>query len=164
MPRPNGNFILSYIFLVGLPLLALIGVLRVGGKLAAPVSLDGVWSFDTEPGGLATLMCRPSAAAPNTSFSIRQSGKQLVLAADNGAATGRGTVDGRTITASFALTASRANDPSCMGAHGLTLNASVDTVNIPRAMVGTLSAEGCLSCLSIKFHAVRQAGANGGSL
>ena len=49
MSPTNRNFVMAYIVLVGLPLLGLVGVLRNGRALSAPVSVEGRWTFQADP-------------------------------------------------------------------------------------------------------------------
>src|SRR5277367_6917005 len=60
MSPANRRFVVAYILLVGVPLLGLIGVLRVGRKLTAPVAVRS--SIKPE----ANLTTAPAAGVPHS--------------------------------------------------------------------------------------------------
>jgi hypothetical protein len=45
MAHNNSRFATAYVFLVIFPLLGLVGVLKRGHDLAAPVSVEGLWKL-----------------------------------------------------------------------------------------------------------------------
>jgi hypothetical protein len=65
---------------VGLPLLGLLGVLRLGRGLQAPPSVDGTWRTDSGGAGrgLAALLPLGRGAGP-VHLEVRQSGTYLSL-------------------------------------------------------------------------------------
>jgi hypothetical protein len=154
MLRRNKNFIIAYVLLVGLPGIILIGILRIGSKLAAPLSIEGVWKVETNVAPVAALLClEPSASAPEISLVISQSGKDVALNVGAGPG-GRapGVIEGNVIKTS-PLRLSRSE-----GCANLlpALTAIVDPNTVPRSLAGTLSANGCPSCAHVDFRAVRQ--------
>src|SRR5262249_17892730 len=54
----KAKLIISYVCLVGMPLLALLGILRAGQSLYAPPSLGGSWYLEADLGNLANGPCR----------------------------------------------------------------------------------------------------------
>jgi hypothetical protein len=62
--------VLLYLFLVGLPVLGLLGMLHVGQRLEAPPVLSGTWRI--EQGGTCGLQV-------GETFEVEQSGQFLVL-------------------------------------------------------------------------------------
>jgi hypothetical protein len=149
----NRNFIIAYIFLVGLPLLGLAGILKSGRNLSAPISVDGNWKLETAAKRVATLPCGNFLnSVSNNPLSISQSGTGLIIGINGGSSTATGVLEGETIKASFA----RANSTQaeCTD-RTLTLSAMLESKLDPRTMSGTLTVEGCTSCV-LDFRAVRQ--------
>jgi len=155
----NRNFVIAYIFLVALPLLGLVGILRSGRGLTAPFSVDGAWKIESGAGTPSASSCGNFfSSVSNAPLSISQSGKSLVVTL-SGAKTTMGTLDGKTIKAQFTA----ADRPAACGDGGLTLTATLDPLAEPRTLRGTLSVEGCNSCAPLEFRAVRQPKSPGGT-
>jgi hypothetical protein len=158
----NRNFVLAYIFLVGLPLLGLVAVLKSGRGLAAPYSVDGAWKIDAPVDHPSSSACgnllSSFASAP---LSISQSGKTLVVTMSGGTKTTTGTLEGKTLKAQFAA-AGNVGTADC-GDSGITLAATLDPAAEPRTLRGTLAAAGCASCAPLEFRAVRQSKTPGGT-
>jgi hypothetical protein len=154
----NKKFLVIYVLLVGLPLLGLAGVLRSGRGLRAPISVDGVWRFRTDSANLPAGGCgQPLASLQDSLVTISQSGKGLVVSLNNGApAAGSGVIEGTTLNATVPLPETSANAPGCASDNLLTLRATIDPKADPRSMQGTISANGCASCASVQYQAVRQ--------
>jgi hypothetical protein len=150
----NRNFITAYILLVGLPVLILVGVLKTGGSLSPPLSIDGIWRIQGESATVATLLClRPLADPPEISISISQSGRLIELAmGQSGNMRSRGVLEGNTITASSLRPAI---SEGCARSE-VALTANVDPNTKPRSLTGTLSTPGCSACADVVFRAVRQ--------
>ena len=73
MVQSNRNFIIAYILLVGLPVLGLVGVLKTGRGVAAPISLDGTWTLQADSSRLASLPCGKSLATSDfCDFAVRR--------------------------------------------------------------------------------------------
>src|SRR5712691_9738620 len=101
MSHTNRNFVIAYILLVGLPLLALAGVLKSGRSLNAPFSVDGAWKLDAEAAHASTAPCGGFlSSVSNSQISISQSGTSLVIGL--GGKTTTSTLSGKTIKAQFA--------------------------------------------------------------
>lgn len=148
----NRNFILAYILLVALPVFGLVGILRSGRNLAAPMSLSGTWKISADPSQLSASPCTKLFAGPNTAFSISQSGTMFVLNFPNAALPSTsGKIDGSTITADLA---SVAKDPAC-SLQPVSLTASVDDKATPRSMRGVVRVQNCSSCGPVEFRAIR---------
>jgi hypothetical protein len=156
MSHSNRSIAVAYILLVGLPLLALVEVLKMGRILTAPISVDGVWRMETETDHFSALPCGnlPSSVT-NTSVLISQSGKNLVLTLSGGSKATASVLEGRIIKASFAPTGS-SPEAGCSINRIFTLIATFDPKSDPRTLNGTLSVDGCASCAPVEFRAVRQ--------
>jgi hypothetical protein len=162
MSHTNRNFVLAYIFLVALPVLGLVGVLKRGRTLSAPFSVDGAWKIEPADRALSSSSCGAFLSSVlNAPISISQSGKTLVVAVSGGARTTTGTLEGKIINAEFAA----ADLPAALecGDHGLTLTATLDPLAGPRTLNGTISIKDCASCTPMEFRAVRQPRSPGGT-
>jgi hypothetical protein len=148
--------VLAYIFLVGLPLLGLAGILKSGRGLKAPFSVDGAWKIEASAPS-ASPCGNLLSSISNAPLSISQSGKSLVVTVSGGTKTATGTLDGKIINAQFA----GADQSSACGDGSLALSATLDPLAEPRTLSGTLSVEGCASCAPLAFRAVRQPKAPG---
>jgi hypothetical protein len=158
----NRNFVLAYVFLVALPVLGLVGILKRGRSLSAPFSVDGVWKI--ESGNLPASPCGNFLSSVSSApLSISQSGKSLVVTLSGGTKTASGTLEGKTIKAQF--TGASGTSECSTGAGALTLTATLDPMAEPRTLSGTLSVEGCASssCAPMEFRAVRQPRSPGGT-
>jgi len=71
------KLVLAYSFLVGLPLLVVLGTLQAGRRLAGPPAISGDWTVN-DPA--AWSICAKTAAATPALFSISQSGADLEIA------------------------------------------------------------------------------------
>jgi hypothetical protein len=156
--HPNRNFLVAYILLVALPIVGLLAVLKSGRKLSAPVSLDGLWHLQIDSASLASLPCGKTLAEnPETALAISQSGKNFTLTLANGPkSTSSGVIEGTTVNASIAPSPEWSAQAGCGTDQGLTLVATIDAKANPRTLSGEISANHCLSCSAIEFHAVRQ--------
>jgi hypothetical protein len=175
--------VLAYIFLVALPILGLVAILKSGRSLTAPFSVDGSWKIESGAGHFSAspvsaspvstlpVSTSPIAAAPcadffssvsNAPLSISQSGKSLVVIL-SGAKTAVGTLDGTTIKAQFSGADKDKSEAGQCGGDGLTLTATLDPQAEPRTLSGKLSVEGCASCAPMEFRAVRQPRPAGGT-
>ena len=178
MSNSHRNFVIAYILLVGLPILILLGILRLGRTLAAPVSVNGNWKVEaaTTP---ADAHCQsPASFSSNASFVISQSGRLLRVALSGSKSTGvvasgtvasgmiaagtiaDGSIEGKTVKVSIPAARQNSVDPKCGSDQGLTLTATVDPTSEPRALNGILSVDGCADCQPISFRAVRLPRAN----
>lgn len=150
------NFIVAYIVLVGIPLLGLAGVLKVGRKLSAPVSVGGTWKVEADANRILPGPCGEAIAASGESLTILQSGTNLVVSLDGSAsAQGHGWIEGNTLRAPLAL-AKGSSHSGCNSEQPLTFTATVDPRSDPRLLSGILTAGLCPSCSVTSFRATRQ--------
>jgi hypothetical protein len=161
MSRTSRNFIIAYALLVGLPILGLVGILKSGRVLAAPISVDGVWKLQTDPVRLAALPCgRALASSPETALAISQSGRNFTLTLSDGPkSAASGVLDGTSLKASLVPSAPWSEEAGCGSGREISLVATVDPRANPRSLEGTLSVSRCLSCAPVDFRAVRVAAA-----
>ncbi len=158
MALTNRNFILAYILLVGLPLIGLIGALKAGRKLTAPVSVDGQWLLQADSIQLAALPCgKMLAENPDATVAISQSGQNFTLTLPSDPkSVGSGTLAGTALQASLAPSLTWSQESGCGSGYELSLLAAVDPNTNPRSLAGHLSITNCPSCGSVEFRAFRQ--------
>ena len=157
MSSTNRRFIIAYVFLVGLPLAGLAGVLKTGRHLAAPISIDGIWKVEANARPAADTCSFAVSSLLSSNLTISQSGRALILTFNGGSKTPiAGSLDGKEVNASLGATS------GCASEQAVTLRASVDPTSEPRALTGSLSIAGCSSCLPMEFRAVRQPRQSGG--
>jgi hypothetical protein len=159
MSHSNRNFIIAYVLLVALPIVGLVGVLKSGRSLTAPISVDGVWQIQADPTRLASLPCGKSLGEnPETTLAISQSGRNFTLTIANGPkSTASGVLDGTTLKASVTPAAAWSQEAGCGVGRSVDLVATVNPKSEPRSLSGVLSVNDCPSCGSVEFRAVRLA-------
>jgi hypothetical protein len=156
MSTTNAKFLMAYVLLVGVPLGALVGVLKHGKTLTAPKSVDGNWQFQSGLNELGLLPCGLALNPEDAVLNITQSGKNLELSLPNGFHTETsGTIDGMTLKATL-MPAIQPKAAGCGNDKSVRLVASLDTGVRPRTLSGTVAVDGCLSCSPIGFVAVPQ--------
>lgn len=158
MSYTNKRFVIAYCFLVILPILGLMEILKKGERMSAPSSVAGIWKLEANAVKLATLLCGKSTPATQESLvTISQSGKNLVLALNSGrAASGPGVIEGGIIKASLLPLPEGPNQLACVSGRLLTLNATLDAGVDLGSLTGELSLDACSSCMALDFHAARQ--------
>ncbi len=156
MSHTNRNFVIAYIFLVILPVIALAGILRVGRGVKSPVSVDGLWTVRMDSSQLDRLPCgKALAGAVQNSMQISQSGETFELAFLNSPKiSATGVIDGATLRASLS---SLGNWPGCGPTRKLSLVTTIDSSQPQKVLSGKLSADDCSSCTPVDFYALRQA-------
>jgi hypothetical protein len=151
------KLIAAYVLLVGAPLLGLLGILRSGQRLAAPVSVGGAWNVESDLTSLAGSGCKGAFANINQPFFvISQSGSLLTFTLNNPEQTTLpGTIRQDTVTMG---SESSAEDPSrdCAHPQAIHFQAALSRQGLQRSLTGTLSIAGCPACPALPFRAVRQ--------
>jgi len=132
---------LQYSALVGIFLLGVLGILRLGSRLQAPASVEGHWTlhFSTLP-NQPDLVCTPAWLGTNsTELVISQSGRELALTWNAPSPiTFKGELSGFTIHA------------ASKDAPGWQLAAEVDRHADPDVLMGTLSSETCAGAIQLE--------------
>ena len=156
MSSTNRRFIVAYIILVGMPLLGLAGVLKVGRGINAPYSIDGTWKLDPASIRPTGQSCDKALAALSaSSFVISQSGQTLMLTLNNAAKiSAQGSLQGPNLKVLLGMT--DASAAGCTAGQPLMLTATIDPKAEPRSLTGALSVGGCASCTAVEFRASRQ--------
>jgi hypothetical protein len=154
MSRTNRNFVIAYLLFVVLPLLGLVGVLKAGRKLAAPISIDGVWSVQAEQNASQSLPCKDKdalAALLDQSFVISQSGSNFTMAvpsAGKPSLTASGTIEGNTLRASLRPALQGTAQSGC-GVQEIGLVATLNTNTGSKSLNGAWT----INHNSLGFHA-----------
>jgi hypothetical protein len=159
----KSKLIVAYICLVGTPLLGLLGILRAGQHLTAPVSVGGAWSLEANYGALGSGSCTDLLATVSQPFlSIYQSGSNLVFTLNNPQKTTLpGTIQGAELTMSREGAAVSTATAACTDPQSIQLSGTVGNQGGQRVLRGTLAVQGCAACQPILFGAVRQSGKGG---
>ena len=155
MSRTSRNFVVAYILLVGLPLLGLVGVLRSGRRLTAPLSVDGTWKIEADARSIAGHACTSLPTLLTSPLVLSQSGRDLEVSF-KGKLPSPGTLDNNNLKSSIPV----AGDPSC--GNSVMLAAVVDPLSEPRSLAGQFSFPECSGCAPVEFRAVRQPKSQGG--
>ena len=151
------KLIVAYVLLVGAPLLGLLGILRSGQHLAAPVSVGGSWNLESDLAPLAGTECKQAFANINQPFfAISQSGSLLTFTLNNPEQTTvPGAVRQHTITMGREYVAGDAST-DCTHPQAIRLQAALSQQGPQHELTGTLSLAGCPNCPTLPFRAVRQ--------
>lgn len=160
--QANRNFVIAYILLVGLPLLGLVAVLKVGRQLSAPISLQGEWKLETQVVHPQSAPCGQLLAMFQDSImGISQSGKGLVMSSSVCVTNvGRGGIEGTTLKGLIPLVTTATVGQDCGSRQAIVLVANLNlNAQEPHEMSGSLSLDGCSSCAALAFRATRQTAA-----
>ena len=130
MPRISVRLVFFYLLAVGLPLLTLAEVFKVGRNLTAPAHTGGRWTVETAP------VCGSS------SFAVSQTGRMLSITLAGHAAAG--TIEGDTVRMS-------ASEPPC----SFMVVATLDRRMKPAVIAGEVRSDTCETCPPVPFRAVR---------
>jgi len=154
------SLVLTYLGLVGIPLLALVGILRVGANLHPPISIAGPWNVDLDSSSLSNTPCVVQLTSSQPlAFDITQSGRDLTIALNNPQKTSLlAGLEGLHLAGNHSeVFVSNTNDaPGCAESGEVNIAATIIREGDSRSMTGTLNFSRCPGCQSIAFHAVRQ--------
>jgi len=141
--------VLLYLALVGIPVLAVLGILQLGRGLTAPIAVAGTWNIEKNSPITNDSSC---SALPISSdkpvLTITQSGSHLQLMFND---TDRTTLTGEL----HEQTISTANTPS-QGQDAIGLEARVDRQAEPDSLQGVLTFRECPSRKAVTFTATHQ--------
>ena len=142
------RIVVAYICLVGVPLLALVGILDAGRGLRAPIAVGGTWDIQADLQRLASASCASLAVSQQPVLVISQSGRYLALTLDR--MQGSGRVENTTVSA---IVSPPANDASCGPGERrfyLQANRSADR----DLMTGVIGLNGCPD--EVPFRAIHR--------
>ena len=124
----------AYLLLVGLPLAGLLGILKAGRGIPAPLSIAGEWRMevDKEP----ACPSPPGSILWQLAFTVSQSGHDALITVSDGVGTTlKGAINGETLTTKSFIA---------------TIRGTQDA----RTLDGKVHFPGCAP---VGFHATRQA-------
>ena len=149
---PKKIIIVAYIWLVGFPLLGLIGILNVGRHLHAPAAVGGVWDLEADLQPSLSTACRAPLAARQPTLTISQSGRYLTLTLDQ--MEGFGKVENTTLIGAVSAVA---NGISCSsGEEAVHVQAKFKPSVDGDLMTGVIEIKGCSGCVPVPFRATRR--------
>ena len=146
-----------YVSLVGLPALAIAGVLRAGQRLRSPVFVGGTWTVERRS---KDSLCNSSLIKSDGAvLIISQTGSHLLLTLnDEDRTTFAGEIRDATITASAARPSSDAPvDVHNLGGVSIQFHAAVERGGGSDQLLGTLTFPDCPASAVMSFSAQRQA-------
>jgi hypothetical protein len=157
------RLVVSYVLLVGLPLVLLLTILRAGSHLKAPLSVGGAWTVTADLTPIADTRCKELLEIIKQPFiNVSQSGTKLIFNLNNRAGTTiPGAIQDATLT--MAEDSALSSTGGCTDPRAIYLKAKVENQGHERIMAGILGFRGCGACAPVSFHAVRKVRtANGG--
>lgn len=146
---------LLYLALVGVPLLGLLGILRIGRGITPPASVGGVWGIETAPASAAPcpgLLPR----SENAVLRISQSGPHVGIEMVGGEVRLRGEIRGSVLTASTLAPTGPERIPACSPTAPLHLAATLHRGGGVDRLAGRIEAPGCPRCPALPFRATRR--------
>lgn len=152
------KLVLVYLFLVGMPLAGVIGILRIGETLTPPIAVGGVWRLEVSPPAGDEPACDdPLLQSTPPVLTISQSGPHLRLSFnDAGRTTLVGEIRGETVTAEAVGAGSVAEANASEGAAVSTsLEARIDPQTAPGRLRGVLTSTQCSRRIEQPFTALR---------
>jgi hypothetical protein len=135
------RIILHYLVLVGVPVLGVLGLLQVGERLTAPVSVGGTWSAEIDEQTVDDPACGGlSSWSEPVILTISQSGPNLLLTINNQEKISMaGQIKGMKISARGAVHSSADVTTE------IHLEATVDRQAEPDGLLGELTINNCLT-------------------
>jgi hypothetical protein len=149
-----------YLALVGIPILGVLGILRLGENLTPPISVGGAWSVEVSPPIAGDPACgNPLIQSLPPVLTISQSGPHLQLTLnDPERTTLAGEIRGETVTAEAVVSGTGNEAHASEDAAPTSLAASVDRQADPSRLRGVLITTRCSLRTEMPFTAVRQPG------
>ncbi|MGQ0642668.1 MAG: hypothetical protein ACT4P6_18145 [Gemmatimonadaceae bacterium] len=145
--------ILWYLAFVGLPFVALLGILRVGEQLRPPRAVHGRYAVSFDSSGAGPCV---SALVDSTEqqLMISQSGPRLEMSFGRMAFTGSIAAD--TVRAATVIDdKATLRASNCLPADAVAIVAAIEATADHIRLPGTLSFPGCASCSPVRFRATR---------
>lgn len=143
------RWVLLYLSMVGVPLLALLAILRVGERIVPPVALGGEWQveFERVPSGAE---CAAFEFAGTTVLRIAQSGTYLTLRFGEPRRT---TLKGRLAGRALEGWARIRSETPC--GDTLRVQATAGPGDLPTELSGRFEVTACDACPRLPFRATR---------
>jgi hypothetical protein len=142
---------LLYLVLVGIPIVGVFGIVRLGRDLKPPISVGGVWNIEGSPRPAGVLPCNNFGSDPLI-LTISQSGSHLALKFNDPNETKlSGEINDAVISAR-----SQEGQTASRPASVLQLQARVDRQPGLHVLQGVLTSPNCPPGRQLSFRAVRQ--------
>jgi hypothetical protein len=134
---------LTYVTLVGLPILGVFGVLKLGKELRSPISVAGAWRLELSREWSNGVDCGPVRLSDALTINVSQAGSALSLSVEAGEVGGlTGELAGSRISAAGKASA-------------ILIKAEIDTAAEPDRMSGFITLSGGREAERIGFVAIR---------
>jgi hypothetical protein len=153
------KIISAYVFFVGMPLLALVGILRAGAHLTPPLAVRGDWFVLADFNSWRRALCEARLTnVLQPLLNITQSGKDIAIKLNDAEKVVMvGTINGTTLVAAHPGALGKIElIPMPSRGCSLRLQAEVRDQGKQRSLTGTFTLDGCASCPSLAFSAIRQ--------
>jgi hypothetical protein len=149
---------LLYITLVGVPLVGLLGILRVGETLDVPVSIGGIWSVDASTAQGVQRSCTPiELPHERPEMTVFQSGRHVQLQFNDIARTSlTGRLHARTLTVRQVLPSEAKVENICGAAMPAVLHVQLQRgTGEADQLSGSWRMPECDVCSPLPFRALR---------
>lgn len=150
---------MAYVLVVGGPLLGLLGVLRLGQGIRAPMAVHGAWVFQVaDPGASPPRCVRYLLSEGDSALRITQSGAQLAatLGPEQNVAL-RGALTGDSVRLTGTIDAKLVPDSVvCAGGDSVVLVGRASRGSDRKRLEGAVT--GCAACAGVPFAAERPRG------
>ncbi|HEY7612621.1 MAG TPA: hypothetical protein VH764_06495 [Gemmatimonadales bacterium] len=148
--------LVSYLLFVGVPLAGLLGVIRVGQGIEAPLAVHGAWAVQPMPAP-GRVCTRYLLSGADSSLTISQSGRELTAVlgpADEVAL--RGALDGDELALEGAIQpGATPRTVACTVGDTVRLEARVSSAAPLRVLEASLWFSGCPECGPTEFTVAR---------
>lgn len=157
------KLLIHYLLLVGLPVLGVLGVLRVGQSLRPPVSVSGPWTVEVSRQVMGYSSCEDQLRQSEPLvLSISQSGPHLTLSFNNKKKINlEGEIESTRVNARSLHAATNPGSDKGNSSDAISLYATIDRQAGPERLLGALSFSKCPAAPEINFVATRQVRSKG---
>lgn len=149
---------LLYLTLVGVPLLGLLGILRIGETLDVPASIGGIWSVDSSMAQGVQRSCTPiELPSARAEMTVIQSGRYVLIRFNDSARTTlSGRFHARKLTARHVLPSEAQIEGVCGASLPALLQLELQSrTGATDRLSGVWRMPGCDVCPPMAFRALR---------
>lgn len=157
------KLLITYMALVGLPVLGVLGVLHVGRGLTSPVSVSGSWNVEVGPQPRGYCSCEDLLRQSQPLvLTISQSGPHLFLSFNNNKNIQlEGAIESTSVNASSLHLSARTVPDDGNRPDAMRLYATFDRQAEAGRLIGALTFNKCPAATEMTFIATRQIKPNG---
>jgi hypothetical protein len=145
-----------YFFLIGAPVLGILGLLRMGRDLTPPVSIKGAWTVKLDPQPPGDQACEESRLFDDTTLTISQSGSHLLLKFNDKKGTALDGQIGDSNVMAEGRHHSAAGADEQGGTAAISMRATLERQTGPGSLRGELILNGCAPGVRVPFTATRK--------